>query len=99
MHSKYRDEGLQVFALDAWDGTSDQLAEFGTRAAVTYPLLTEASAYTKTLGHIDDRGALFLIDRQGVVVWSCDDGYKSLACVDSIGLDSAITDALDRSDR
>jgi hypothetical protein len=88
---KYRNHGFEIIGLDGWDGTTGQVKNFIKKTKVTFPILLEASSYIKKLGTIDNRGAFFLIDREGVVIASCDDGYKSLDCFEPTKLDSIVS--------
>lgn len=67
------------------------MRDFIKKTAVTFPVLLKASSYIKKLGTIDNRGAFFLINREGVVIASCDDGYKSLGCFEPTKLDSIVS--------
>ena len=91
VYSKYRDQGFEVLGLDGWDGTKGQVEDFIKKTKVTFPVLLKASSYIKKLGTIDNRGAFFLINRKGIVVSSCDNGYKSLDCFEPTKLDSIVS--------
>lgn len=97
VYTKYRDHGLEIIGLDGWDGTPGQVRNFIKKTGVTFPVLLKASSYIKKLRTIDNRGAFFLIDRDGVVVASCDDGYKSLDCFEPTKLDSIVSNYLSAS--
>jgi len=91
VYKKYRNHGFEIIGLDGWDGTIEQVKNFIKKTKVTFPILLEVSSYIKKLGTIDNRGAFFLIDREGVVIASCDDGYKSLDCFEPTKLDSIVS--------
>ncbi|MBD3391744.1 MAG: hypothetical protein GF418_06760 [Chitinivibrionales bacterium] len=84
-------DSFVVLGLDAWDGTGKQVREFIRRTGVTLPVLRDASTYIDRLQTIDNRGSYFLLNEDGVVMASCDDGYRSLDCFDPQRLDSTIT--------
>jgi len=91
VYNKYRDHGFEIVGLDGWDGTTEQVRDFIKKTTVTFPVLLKASSYIKKLGTIDNRGAFFLIDKEGVVIASCDDGYRSLDCFEPTKLDSIMS--------
>lgn len=97
VYKKYRDQGFEIIGLDGWDGTKEQVGNFIKKTNVTFPVLLKASRYIKRLGTTDNRGAFFLINREGVVVTSCDDGYKSLDCFEPTKLDSVVSHYLSAS--
>jgi hypothetical protein len=91
VYNKYRDQGFEIIGLDGWDGTKGQVRDFIKKTNVTFPVLLKASSYIKKLGTIHNRGAFFLINREGIVVASCDDGFKSLGCFEPTKLDSIVS--------
>ncbi len=90
IYKKYRDRGLEIFGLDAWNGSARKVKRFIEVTGVTFPVLRNASDYIKKLKTIDNRGTYFLLNKEGVVVASCDDGYKSLDCFEPARLDSVV---------
>ncbi len=94
IHEEFGGDDLAVIGLDGWDGSKDQVIEFGESSDVTYLLLTGAGTYIDGLNTIDDRGSIFILNGEGVVVSSCDDGFQSLACFEMQELESQVEEAL-----
>jgi peroxiredoxin len=94
IHQDHGGDDLVVMGLDGWNGTNEQVDGFAEASGATFLLLTGAGSYIDNLNTIDDRGTIFILNREGVVVSSCDDGFNSLACFNMQELDSLVEETL-----
>ncbi len=95
-YSEFDTDSLRFFALDVWDGNKSDVERFREETGANYTILMNASSYQKEkLISVEQRGAVFVVDRKGEVGYSCFDGYKSYACFEKESLEAAIRKVLE----
>ena len=85
IYQKYKDEDVQVIAIDVWDGGTADVSAFRDNTGVTYPIGMNGSSIGSSYGVSNDFSVV--IDNEGYLV------YKA-AGVNQHDLESFIDDLL-----
>lgn len=70
LNEKYKSEGLKVIGVDSYDKKENGIAEFLKHKGITYPVLLDEAYKTDTDYHISGYPTIYLIDKQGKILFS-----------------------------
>lgn len=89
----YEARGLKILGIDCWNGTAEQLRQFRTQAAVTFPLLMmgQSTAVEYDLAY----NSIVVIDGKGIVRYVS--AGPDAGAFDLAALDRAIHDSLEEA--
>jgi peroxiredoxin len=65
LYNEYHSKGLQIFAIDCWDGSRQQVEDFKQRTGVSFPVLTSGSETASAYGL--PYNSFVVIDARGIV--------------------------------